>query len=39
VERIVFGRCFVDMLEQEDGVTPIDWPLFDRTRPCGASRG
>ena len=34
VERIAFGRCFVDMLEQEDGITRIDWSLFDRTRRC-----
>lgn len=34
VERIAFGRCFVDMLQQEDGVTRIDWSLFDRTRHC-----
>ena len=34
VERIVFGRCFVDMLEQEGDVARIDWSLFDRTRPC-----
>ena len=34
VDRIVFGRCFVDMLEHQGEPTQIDWSAFDRTRPC-----
>ena len=35
-KQIAFGRCFVDMLEQYDGETRIDWSLFERTRLCSS---
>ena len=34
VEQLVFGSCFIDMLEAVDGDQRIDWSAFDRTRPC-----
>lgn len=37
-ERILYGHCFDDMLQQWSGDTHIDWSRFDRTRPCPLKR-
>lgn len=34
LDRIAFGRCFVDMVEDASGATRINWEAFDRTLPC-----
>jgi inward rectifier potassium channel len=34
LDRIAFGRCFVDMVEDEPAAMRINWEAFDQTVPC-----